>query len=217
MSGGIAVRRAVPTPLRPALVAFALGGMMLLVPTHTALAQERPALAPSRDVRVDYKTTGREGGHAMRISYATSGLMRVDNNEMGGYALIDRAKQRATVVMTQMRMFMEMTAAQSPIGNSMPDKDAKFARKGSDTVAGTACTVWDVTTSHDTGQACIAEDGTMLRYRGRNGDGMEATKVTYGAIPAGDFAVPAGFQKMDMGAMGGGMPGMGGMGGQRPR
>ena len=48
----------------------------------------------------------------------------------------------------------------------------------------------------------------MLRIRTNDGAGLEATKVTYAAVPAANFAPPAGFTKMDMQNMGGMLPGM---------
>lgn len=187
----------------------------LLAGAAGAAAQDRPPLFPSKDVTVNYRILGREGGQAVTISQAAgAGMMRVDNPQMGGFALMDTASGRATFVMTQMRTYMEMPPGQLPIHAGSADKDAKFTRKGTETIAGVACTVWDMTSSQGEATTCVSADGVMLRVRTRSGDGMEATKVTFAALPKDSFAVPAGFQKMDMPGMGA-MPGPGG--GQRGR
>jgi len=175
----------------------------LLVPA--AFAQDRPPTAPTRDVSVTYKVLGQGGGQSMQMStQASTGLMRVESPEMGGYAIIDPKKSSATMVMTQMRMYMEMSAKDSPMGAGMtPDANARYTRKGTETIAGVSCVNWEVTVREGSGISCITDDGAMLRYRSANGDGLEATRVAYAPFPAGNFAIPAGFQKMDMPAMGG--------------
>jgi hypothetical protein len=182
------------------LIAAALS---LLAPA--VFAQDRPPMAPSRDVSVTYKVLGQGGGQNVQMStQAGTGLMRVESPEMGGYAIIDCKKSSTTMVMTQMRMFMEMSAKDSPMGAGMtPDENARYARRNTETVAGVSCVNWEVTSRESTGVACITDDGAMLRYRNSNGDGLEATRVAFAPIPAANFAVPAGFQKMDMPAMGG--------------
>ena len=195
-----------------ALVATEAGGT-------EAWAQDRPPMAATRDATVGYKTTGREAGHAMEISYgAASGLMRIDNPTIGGYAIVDRKGRRVTMVMTEMRMFMEMAASGMPGQPALPEEDAKFTRKGTETIAGQTCTVWDFAAANGTGSVCMTTEGILLRARTSDGSGMEATKVTYAAIPAGNFSPPAGFTKMDMGALGGaaGMLGGGMPPGMRP-
>lgn len=190
---------------------LALASVILAGAGSIAAAQERPPLFPTRDVTINYKVLGRGGGQPITISQAGgSSTMRVDNPEMGGFALMDWTSGRATFVMTQMRMYMDMGAGQLPVHSVMPDKDAKFTRKGTDTVAGIGCTVWEVAAKQGDATACVTADGATLRVLTKGGDGMEATKVTFGPIPQTQFAVPAGFQKMDMPGMGAMPPGMGG-------
>jgi hypothetical protein len=184
-----------------------------------ARAQDRPPMTATRDATVVYQTTGREAGQAIEISFgAASGLMRIDNPSIAGYAIVDRKGRRMTVVMTEMRMFMEMAAAGMPGQPNLPEEDAKFTRKGTDTIAGQSCTVWDFAAPNGTGSVCLTSDGILLRARTNDGSGMDATKVSYAAVPAANFSPPAGFMKMDMGALGGaaGMLGGGMPPGMRP-
>ncbi len=193
------------------VVRLALAGALLASALSAAGAQERPPLFPTRDVTINYKVLGRNGGQPITISQAGgSSMMRVDNPEMGGFGLMDVTSGRATFVMTQMRMYMDMGPGQMPVHAMTPDKDAKFVRKGTDTVAGVGCTVWEVAAKQGDATACVTADGVMLRVLTKGGDGMEAQKVMFGPIPQTQFAVPAGFQKMDMPGMGAMPPGMGG-------
>lgn len=196
--------------MRPSLLLIGL-----VIGASVAQAQDRPPMTPTRDVTITYKVLGQQAaqmnGRSVQISHgAGNGLMRIDTPEMGGYAIIDRTRKRSTMVMTPMQMYMEVDASQAPMGaTAMPEENARFTRKGTETIAGQTCTLWDVTTPKGDGSACITTDGAMLRYRTKAGDGVEATSVSYAAIPAANFTVPAGFRKMDMPAMGGPPPGMG--------
>ncbi len=194
--------------MRPTLPLLAV---LLTGASGLAWAQDRPLVSPTRDVTITYKVLGREGVPQMQMSHgAASGLMRIDMTEMGGFAIIDRKRKLSTMVMERMRIFMEVSAADDPKGQSaigpagMPEDNATFTRKGTETVAGESCVVWDVASPLGEGMACVTADGAMLRYRTKGGDGLEAVKVSYAALPADRFTVPAGFQKMDMPTMGGG-------------
>lgn len=188
-----------------------LAAAAVLTLAAPAVAQDKPLMTPTKDVAVTYKTVGRDAGQTMTISYsADARLMRIDANGMPGYVVVDRDKQRSMMVMPDQKMYMEMNAAHAPPGTGLPDDaNANLTKKGTDTVAGIACTVWAAQTPHGPGEACITADGVMLRATGKDGAGLEATQVSYSAQPAANFAPPAGFQKMDMPAMppGGAMPG----------
>jgi hypothetical protein len=87
-------------------------------------------------------------------------------------------------------------------------KDATISRKGNDTVVGLSCSVYDIVHDGDQGEACITDDGLVLRSRSGAAGGphtMEAVKVTYAPQPASLFVPPADFQKADVPALRGGM------------
>ena len=116
-------------------------------------------------------------------------------------------------------MFMEMDSRMNPQAQAMTaPSNGSFARKGTATIAGTACTIYDVVHDGQTATSCITSDGLALRSTSQDGRGIEATKVEYGALPASYFQAPSDYRKMDMPAMGGQMGGpMGGMMGRPPR
>jgi hypothetical protein len=211
----------VPEPKKDTTMRHTL--LIALLATAVALpasAQDHPMLQSTRDVEVAYKTLGRNAGHDLTLSQSASiGKIRVDGGQMQGYAIVDRARHTTTVVMTEQHMYMDV-AGDRPPGQQMPlpDERGTFRRTGTATIAGVTCTVWDYSNGGSSGSACITADGVMLRAVGKDGNGLEATKVVYVAQPAAKFAPPAGYQKMTMPAgmgganPGGGMPAGGGQG-----
>jgi hypothetical protein len=191
----------------------------------TAWAEDRPVLGATREAVVTYRIVGPDSsGHTMQISYSPAGKLRVDNPGRQGYSVFDRGTKLMTMVMPDQRMYLEMSVPQVPGLTEPPTDSAHFARKGNDTVAGTPCTIWVFDDGKRQGESCITQDGLALRGIGKEGRGIEATKVVYGTLSPDTFTIPAGFQKVEMPRMGGpggmggpgaGAPGMGapGMGG----
>jgi hypothetical protein len=104
---------------------------------------------------------------------------------------------------------MEMPFDPARAGPFAMRENMKFARKGTDTVAGTKCTVWEVTNDQGGGTACITDDGVLLRGEssGPNGEVlMTATAVSYAPLSSSVFQPPAGYQKMQVPAGGGSRP-----------
>jgi hypothetical protein len=148
----------------------------------------------------------------------------------GRYLLVDRRAGRAFMVSEAGRAVLELPAggAAAPGGGPRPySPDARFAREGSDRVAGTPCTVWRIEDQGVRVRACITADGVLLRARDMGGPGgdaagadREAVRVDYGGQDPARFRPPPGFQTMRMpGQMmppGGGPPGMQGGGPGRP-
>jgi hypothetical protein len=184
-----------------------------------ALADSPPLFRPNKDVAVQYRLPdgGGAGGNSQAKSvtmYFTDhgDKMRFDAGDGQGYVVVDNAAKRTTVVMNERKIYIEhqMDPASSPM---MSMADAVFTRTGSDTVAGLPCTVYQVVHHDVKGEACLTDDGLLLRSRGGSGGDqrmMEAVKVTYAPQPAALFAPPAGFRQVEMPAMGPGM-GQGGM------
>ena len=193
-----------------------LATIVVLACAWPALAQNRPPTAPTRDVLVTYRATG--PGQAqpqdIRVAFTASGnLMRVEG--MGGpgggaYVVVDWTTRRMVMVMPQDRRYMEMPANDAFTHGFILNDSMTFARRGSETVAGLKCTLWEVTSKEGAGTACMTDDGVLLRGRGNDGKGgIEATSVKYGPQPAALFKPPADYSKLEMpaGAPGGRAPG----------
>jgi hypothetical protein len=173
-----------------------------------AVAQERPPVAPTRDVLVTYRATapvqGRRapaGAQTLRVATTQGGrLMRIEGVGAGdAYVIVDRTTQRMVMVMPQDRRFMEMPADDAFARGFVLNTSMRFVRRGADTVAGLKCTVWEVTSQEGAGTACVTDDGVLLRGRGSDGKGgIEATAVKYGPQPAAMFRPPAGFSRFEL-------------------
>lgn len=195
----------------------ALGVLAL---SGAAWAQDRPPVAPTRDVMVTYKATapaqaGRpqqgvpQGTQDIRVATTQGGrLMRVEGMGAGGaYVIVDRTTQRMVMVMPQDRRFMELPANDAFARGFVLNEGMTFARRGTETVAGLKCTLWEVTSREGAGTACVTDDGVLLRGRGSDGKGgIEAISVRYGPQPAALFRPPADFSKLEMPAGAGPRP-----------
>ncbi|MCC6717952.1 MAG: DUF4412 domain-containing protein [Acetobacteraceae bacterium] len=197
-----------------------LGGLALGVALgcfQSAAAQDRPAILPTRDVAITYRASGpvqgRQQQQDLRVAFTAGGkLMRVEGiggggREAGAYVIVDHTTQRMTMVMAQDRRFMEMPANNAFSRGFLLSATMKFVRRGSETVAGLKCTVWDITSADGNGKACLTEDGVMLRGSGIDGKGaILATAVSYAPQPAALFKPPAGFTRLEIPAGLGGRP-----------
>ena len=186
-----------------------LAAVGLMVWSGVALAQDRPPTAPTRDVLVTYRATGpAQGGRSqpqdLRVATTAGGkLLRVEGmgggQSAGAYVIVDRTTQRMMMVMPQDRRYMEMPANDAFARGFVLNDAMSFTRRGSETVAGLKCTLWEVTSREGAGSACVTDDGVLLRGRGNDGKGgIEATAVKYGPQPASLFKPPADFSRIEM-------------------
>ena len=183
----------------------------ILVPAAALVLVALPALAqpanmmPTRDVTVTYRMTGMAGvpPQEMRMAFSpTTGKQRVDPPGGVGWMLIDRKANSAVMVMDAQRMTMAMPQATVAAMTQEVPAGTTFSRKGSATVAGTACTEWDMTAGGGHGTSCITDDGVLLRSLTTAPNGaavtMEATQVTYGPVASAQMSVPSGYTTMQM-------------------
>ncbi len=181
-----------------------------------ALAQDRPAYMPTRDVSVAYRATGQGPGNGaeIRISWlASTGLMRVDMPGGQGFMVANpRGNTPGFMVMEAQRMIMDVPTSQLPAASMQPSASARFTREGTARIANTDCTIWRLEDQGRSGRACLTADGVMLRAEGDGRPGqIEATSVEYGPQDPARFQRPSGYQTFQMpagvpGAPGGAMP-----------
>lgn len=199
---------------RPKMLAAALAvATTLSAAAQPAAAQDHPLFRPSRDVMVEYHVLnvqpGQQRSDTVRMYFTDSGMkLRIEPVGQPGYSIVDRRNNRMLLVMVPQHVYMEVAYDPSRI-MAFDAPDATFHRVGGDTVAGVACTVYDVERQDRHGQVCLTGDGVMLRAKSENagqpGGGMEAVSVAYGAQPASLFVPPSDYQKMDIATMGHGM------------
>lgn len=191
----------------------ALAAALIAALPVAAQAQDRPQIYPTRDVAVTYRVAGQgQQAELTMLWSAAQRLMRMNMPQGMGYMVADHQGQRGFMVMEQMRMIMDVPMAQAA-GMQRDLENARFTRGAVEKIAGLDCTVWRYQSASSQGEACITNDGVMLRGNGSAqgaGQGrIEATRVVYQPQDAGLFRRPQGYQTMQMPqGVPQGMPGM---------
>lgn len=187
-------------PLSPLLpVAIAMLAMV-----QPAIAQDRPAVTPTRDVAVTYRAASAGDGGEIRMAWLPArGLMRVDMPGGQGWMLMDARTGTGFMVMDAQRMIMDLPMGAAAPG-MMPSASARYTREGASRIANLDCVNWRIEDRGQAGRACLTADGVMLRAEGAaSGTGgaqgrLEATAVTYGPQDPARFQRPAGYQALQM-------------------
>lgn len=195
------------------------GALALLLGARAALAEDQPPLVPTRDVAVTYHVQDPQGAARVVHMYFDAAGQRVHIDLTGrpGFLVIDHKSGQVTVVNSEAQSYMQMHAPPA-MGNLMfRTPDLRFTRKGTDNVAGHACTVWSLAGGQtEGGDACITADGVVLSGHPEGASspdtGIKAVSVSYGPQPASLFAPPAGYQRVTPPAPGGQMGGPAGGG-----
>ncbi|BAK83503.1 hypothetical protein GLX_10910 [Komagataeibacter medellinensis NBRC 3288] len=189
-------------------MATVMAGMAAGCGTQPAWAQDAPSvhppLTPTRDVQVDYNVQpdGVDTPKTVRTWFAyNGGLMRIDSPQGMGETILNRMSRQVTIIINPQKVYSQLDARYGIRNPFLLDLSMTFVRKGTSTVAGIACTQWDVTTDQGNATACVTDDGVVLQEIGVDGDGLkgrlEATKVVYAPIPDSMFQPPEGYRKID--------------------
>jgi hypothetical protein len=150
------------------------------------------------------------GGAKIRTELTSDGQNMV--------ALIDPAAKMQYVLMPSEKVYMQMPIGQGPgsimviYGPSDPTNpcasgsgNTNCVRGGTESVNGYETVRWNYTNS--AGEGTRAWVSTRLRFPIKtqvdDGSTMEFSNIAEGPQPANLFAIPAGYQKVDIGAMGG--------------
>ena len=167
---------------------------------------------------------GADGSTATGTTYFGGAKVRteltVDGQNM--VVLADPSAKSQYMLMPSEKVYMQMPIGQGPVsmpitGPSDPTNPCGGGSGNTDCVKGPNESIngydavrWDYTSAE--GARTRAWISTKLRFAVKsqddNGSSMELSNIAEGPQPASLFGIPAGYKKMDMGAMGG----MGGMG-----
>ncbi len=188
--------------------AGALVGAAALLAFGAGAAPDRPVLRPTHDADVTYALDAGGGAtlHERLRWHAATQTLRIDPPTEGLYVIIDFVARRMSTVRTAERTVIDMAAPDNVTG--MPDSAASGARRqGADTVAGLACTDWDMTdAAGEAARLCLTDDGVMLRARAGGRTLLNAETVSAGPIDPAAFKLPAGYTHQPMAAAGKGRP-----------
>ncbi len=171
--------------------------LLALLLATPALAQDKPAITPQRDVDVTYAIASPAPGGALlsqRMRWSVgSGRLRVDPPAPDMYMVVDYRARRMMVVRPADRAVLDLDAA----GPGLPGapSDGQFARQGAETVAGLACTDWQtLDASGVPAVICLTADGVMLRASRDGQLLLQAVSVNYTPQDAAAFDMPAGYR-----------------------
>jgi hypothetical protein len=181
-----------------------------LLGTGAAGAPDRPVFPPARDVAVTYRTDASQPGASpaglpqqMLVRYSVQAdRLRVEAG-LPSYLLIDRKSQQATVVIERLGIMADLPRQAGLEQAFMLDSGKRFTRRGTETVAGLRCTVWDVVAAGTgAGTACVTADGVLLRASGHDRHGrdasLEAIRVEYAPQADALFFPPANLRHVDL-------------------
>ena len=195
--------------MRPAAC---LSALVLLAAAGPAMAQDRPLLQPSRDVTVTYRVEGAAasaipGGidGPLRLSWdAAHQRLRAEAEGRPQAVLVDLPNHTATMLDDVMHATVALPVRERDL-QPLTLAGARLTRRGAGSVAGMACTNWDVESRRGAGTVCMTGDGVALRadgaVDGRKGS-FTATNVRYGNVAPRLFTAPPGYFALDLAGIG---------------
>jgi hypothetical protein len=185
--------------------AVALAPLLTMLPSLAvpALAQQAPMLLPSRDVAVTFRLSGgeRQPGDIHAAWLSSQRVLRVDNASAPGWLVVQQPTQRAFMVMEGQRLVMRLPPApEIAMLLDRPEAQGRVTRLGRRSIAGIACTDWQIERRDGKGgTACLTPDGVLLRAQqtGRR-EVLEATQVRYGPQDPARFQLPQGYPQLQL-------------------
>lgn len=175
-----------------------LAAFLLALPV-AAWAGDEPILAPTRDVTVTYRVTpakAQSGSEKMTLSYSDHNRrVRMDfysdlTQEEIGSIIYDQPGGRVLTLVPSRHIYYTVPAKGRANPGLLLNREMRYTRTGTATIAGLPCTEWKVSNGRDfQGSACVTSDGVALKAtrNAPNPETLEAVKVTYGALPTSLF------------------------------
>jgi hypothetical protein len=187
--------------------AIAVVAAALLASATARAADDKPRLAPLRDVEVVYRISDaqKQGGETVRVTYASGGrkarldfFRGADVENVYGSTIIDQDADRVLLLLPLQHAYVEQPAGPARALPFPLDATMHFTAGGAAVVAGRNCREWQVENQDTKGTACVTEDGVVLRgVRSAPIAGtIEAMSVVYTPQPAALFAPPPGYTKL---------------------
>ena len=161
--------------------------MFILVGIFSGGAAHAQQSLPTRDVDVIY-------GAAQNVTQrwrfrAVDQKLRLDPPTAGLHMIIDYPAHTMAVVNDTDRTVMTVPAPPIASGRGTP--------RGTDTLLGQACTVWEQTDSQNQPtQTCYTGDGVMLRARRGTQTLVEAVAIAYAPADPAAYTIPSGYTRL---------------------
>jgi len=168
--------------------------------------------------KANMKTKGSDGTTSTGTMYFGGAKIRTELTSDGEntVTLVDPAARSLYVLMASEKVYMQMPIGQGPVAGPIPrpsdpmnpcaagSGNTDCVRGSNEPVNGHNAIRWDYTNSD--GVRTRAWISPTLRFAVKtqddDGSAMELSNITEGAQPASLFSIPAGYTKMDVGAMG---------------
>jgi len=176
------------------------------LPVATAAAAPPPV--PTVDHAVTMRLTGmdqpvqirhRQGVQRMEMAMDGAKVVTLHEIKAGRMTMLqDHGDMKMAMVLDR-----ESAAGMMPLA-PIPEPDANATKVGQDKVAGHPCTVWRMQGAGDVTDACVTDQGVLLRVSDptKKQTIMEATAIAIGPQDPALFTVPPGYQRMQMPGMG---------------
>ena len=201
--------------MTPALAVLCAATVAVAAPALAA--SPAPRVLPRRDVTVTYRVSGAAADAIpvlgtpgvpteLRLEWSAGhNRLLVAPTGRPQRLLVDLTGHQATVLDDGMRAALQLPMRDADV-QALTMANARFTRRGQETVAGESCTDWAVESGRSTGTVCLTEDGVPLRgegnVNGRPGT-FVATAVDHGRVDPADVALPAGYNRLELPRFGG--------------
>jgi hypothetical protein len=162
-----------------------------------------PVFLPQQDVTIHYELTApNRPAQDFQVSYqAAQHVARVDDAAHGVSYLADLNSGQVQILVPMLRAVVAEPQFSRFAGLLETAGGAQFTPLGHSHYAGIGCDTYSVTNQDGTGTACLTPDGEILHFHGHDSHGsatITAVSVHFGTVPADDFAVPAGYNEMQL-------------------
>lgn len=190
--------------------------VLLVLAATPAAADPAPRVVPQHDATVTYTVSGAAaqsipflGGSdapvPLRLQWgATSSKLMVTSPGRPQRLLVDLPGHTATVLDDSMHAGLALPMRDTDVQN-LTMANARFTRRGAETVAGEPCIDWAVQSNRMTGTVCLTPDGIPVRgdgdVNGRHGV-FVATSVDRTPVDPAALALPPGYNRIEMPAFG---------------
>jgi hypothetical protein len=175
-----------------------------------AAAAAQPRLVPTQDVAVVYRIGGSAaqripGGapEGVRVVWDAAGQrVRAEPVGLGTYAIADLGRRVTDIVFEAQHAYLELPIRGGDPQALLAGEHVTFARRGTETLLGMACTDWVIHAEKVTGMGCVTADGVVLRAQGLfDGQSGSMTAISVDLNPQADssFRPPKGFFRLALG------------------
>ena len=179
-----------------------------LAAAGAARAEDKPVLAPTRDVTVTYQVLGAPaitGAAVIKMTYADHDRkVRLDFYSVAvaqtpfGSLIFDEPENEVLSLTQSDHSYTRVQAIGRANPGLMLGAGMQYKREGTATVAGRACTIWEVSDGPmDKGTVCVTADGVVLRgnHTTPQPGGLEAIAVAYETPPDSIFHPDPGMEQ----------------------